>query len=359
MRTVVIGAGVAGWALALAFAGCGGSSTSQPGGADGGDDGNGSEGAVGADGGQDAGQVEASPEAALDAPPDVPSGLVTAEVDAFCSGTYGTLRTAFESCCTTTDKTTQEYMAIDALLGQAQELCTTQLAKSVIAGRATFDPGASQSCVAAVQQIASMGVCWPTLENNQSSGPTFGSAPCNGVITGLTDEGQACAQDYECKDGLTCVGWTDSADGQCQIPPAQGLMCGPGMMTGGTITIEYGFGSHPGCQPGTYCAGTCIAQTQAGQSCVSNAECAPGLSCRVGTCNTNPPSGAGQACDLRSDCQNDLYCDHGDGGLGMGTCRGREDAGAGCSTGFAGCKGYCAVPDGGTVGACAAICGSG
>lgn len=36
----------------------------------------------------------------------------------------------------------------------------------------------------------------------------------------------ACAQDVDCVDGLTCVGWTENADGVCKQPPALTEPCG-------------------------------------------------------------------------------------------------------------------------------------
>jgi hypothetical protein len=275
----------------------------------------------------------------------------------FCQGTYGVLRKAFESCCSAADITNPTYPLYDQLLGGAEQLCATQLAKSVGDGRATFNVGDAQSCVALVKQLASGGsVCWPTLTSNQSSGATFGTPPCNGVVTGLQAQGQPCAQDYECQNGLTCVGWTTSADGTCQQPPARGAACGGGQSTG--ITVDYGFGSHPQCASGSYCNKTCLAQAAGGQACTTNAECQAGLVCRQGKCGTATPSGPSGPCVQKSDCQNGLYCEPGDGGA-SGTCQTRQDAGAACTQTGDQCKGVCDVPDSGVSGTCAAICGSG
>lgn len=278
----------------------------------------------------------------------------------FCNATDGYATTAFEACCTSADKSAQEYQFVDGVLRYGTQLCGQQLSASIAKGRITFDASAAQSCASAVQQAIGPKLCWDKILTNRSGRSLFSSPPCSTVVTGLQAQGSACAQDYECKDGLTCVGWTSGSDGACQSPPAVGQPCGAGPTDGGgTFSIDYGFGSHPPCASGAYCAGgTCAAQGASGASCAGDLECQPGLTCHNGQCGTGGPSPQNGACLYKQDCQEGLFCAAQDAGS-IGTCQPRETTGGACTQFGDQCKGACAAPDGSAVGQCAAICGSG
>jgi hypothetical protein len=295
------------------------------------------------------GAAEGAADTGVDAPPGT----------SFCDGTIGVVVTAFEGCCSAQDKSTVAYMEVDMILQEFKSTCETQLQTSVTKGRVTIDATAASQCEQGFQMLAAQGFCWSALDNNKQGGPLFGTAPCNGVVTGLVDTGQACAQSYECKLGLTCVGWTASSDGMCQAPGATGSACAYAADAGALIAVDYGFGNHPDCAAGNTCNGsTCKAQGGSGATCGVDAECTTGLTCHLGKCGSGNPSGMGGPCVYTLDCQSGLYCAPSDGG-GQGTCLSRESAGGACTQSGSECKGYCATPDGGAAGSCAAICGSG
>ena len=351
MRTTVLAVAVSVSTLAVVMGACGGDDTgTSPG--DGGKDaigpGDGSNMDTSVDSGSDGGT-----ESAADTGSDATSGT------SFCDGTIGVLVAAFESCCSAQDKATQEFMSLDMVLQEFKGTCEMQLQASVTKARVTIDGTAASQCEQAVQMLAANGFCWSALDNNKQSSPIFGSAPCNGVVAGLVDAGQPCAQSYECKDGLTCVGWSPSADGVCQAPGAAGSACSYAADAGAIIPFDYGFGNHPDCAAGNFCSGsTCKAQGASGANCGLDTECVTGLTCHLGKCGSGTPSGMGGPCVDAFDCQSGLYCAPGDGGA-QGTCQMREAAGGACTQSGNECKGYCAPPDSGTTGTCAAICGSG
>ncbi len=353
MRTTVLAVAVSVSTLAVVLGACGGDDTgTSPG--DGGRDGmpigpgDGSNGDTSVDTGGDA-----PGEGAVDAGSDAPSGT------SFCDGTIGVLVAAFESCCSAQDKATQEFMSLDMVLQEFKSTCEMQLQSSVTKSRVMIDATAAAQYEQGFQMLAAQGFCWSTLDNNKQSGPLFGTAPCNGVVSGLVDAGQPCAQSYECKDGLTCVGWSPTSDGACQAPGSAGAACSYAADAGAIIPLDYGFGNHPDCAAGNFCSGTtCKPQGASGSNCGLDTECVTGLTCHLGKCGSGNPSGMGGPCVDAFDCQAGLYCAPTDGGP-QGTCQAREAAGGACTQTGDECKGYCASSDGGVSGMCAAICGSG
>jgi hypothetical protein len=355
MRTYVLAFGVSVSTLALVLGACGGDDTGNQANGDGGGDGSMmSEGSVdtGSEAANEAG-MDAPSEGATDTGTDAPAGA------SFCDGTIGAIVSAFESCCSAADMTTQDYMLIDSVLQAFKMGCETQLQGSVNDGRVTLDSTAAGQCEQALQGFVMGGFCWNNLNDNKQGGPLFGTAPCNGVVTGTVNMGQACAADYECKDGLTCVGWTNGSDGMCQTPGGAGSACGHAADAGSVTTVDYGFGNHPACASGNYCNGTtCATQGASGAMCNADVECTAGLSCHLHTCGNSPQAPVNGACADKYDCQAGLYCASTDGGA-AGTCQMREASGGSCTSTGDQCKGYCTLSDGGMTGSCAAICGSG
>lgn len=336
--------------VALGLVACGSSSNgSRPSGWDAGADGNVDSGTT--DGGaRDAATAADAPPA--DAPASFPDGGAGV---AFCDATYGVLRTAFEGCCPSGDTTTNDYIFIDAIMGAVLQTCEGELSSAIGRGRVRFDAAAAQTCEASFRQTVAQGECWPQIDMNQPAAPVFSASACAGVVTGLQKAGAPCAVDFECAEGLTCVGWAQGVDGQCTMPGGPGAACERAADAGAGLYVDWGLGMHPSCAAGATCSGSvCAAQGGSGASCTTDDACTSGLTCHLGKCGTTGPATTGGACQNKSDCQEGLYCDP----TGS-TCQPRDAAGAACTSGSDACKGYCAVPDGGSAGVCTAVCGSG
>lgn len=337
-------------ALSLGLLACGsGSSGSAQGGWDAGPD-TSADAAVIDGGARDGVSTVDGPQG--DAPSSIPDGGAGV---AFCDATYGVLKAGFEGCCASGDRTTNDYIFIDTIFGIVLQTCESELASAIARGRVRFDANAAQACEASFRQTVAQGECWPQIDTNAPGKPVFAASACSGVVTGLQGAGAPCAVDFECADGLTCVGWAQGADGTCTMPGAAGAACERAADAGAGLYVEWGLGMHPSCAPGAYCSGSaCVAQGGSGAGCTSNDACTSGLTCHTGTCGATGAAAAGGACKSKSDCQEGLYCDP-----SGNTCQPREPAGGGCSSGSDVCKGYCAVPDGGSSGVCTAVCGSG
>ncbi len=308
-------------------------------------------------------------------PPDASTGDATladappptdTELDAFCNGTLGLYAPRYEECCDPS-VAPKQYHFDDTILKGALLACTMSLGKSVEDGRATFVPAAAATCEANVSGAIEARACSDVRRapSNQPPKSIFKDATgCSEVLLGHQAVDAPCANDYECLDGLTCVGWSPKADGTCKAPPGEGAPCGHGVPDGGAFLelVRWGFGTHPRCAAGFYCAstvfeqGTCRPSKLAEGSCDSDDECAEGLRCQLGTCGTAGPAPADAPCRRDSDCQDRLYCKRADGGK---LCAPREVAGTPCSDELgSACQGACVEPDGGGAAICVAYCGS-
>jgi hypothetical protein len=299
-----------------------------------------------------------APAAAVDSSADASTALDAApdaslpDIPAFCAGVYGSLLTTTETCCSPADRTHGSYAFLDAVLHILVNACEGDLPARVAAGRVRFDPMAAAACIAAEQA---------SLAGHTCSTPVTITlvAACAPVFVGLQAAGAPCGQDVDCQDGLTCIGWTASGvDGSCQPPPAVPQACGEGKGDGGgPPIIPWGFGSHPDCASGGYCAGSpggaCATQSGSGGACTNDTQCTTGLVCHMGKCGTTGPAPANGACASGPDCQPGLYC------APANTCQPQKAAGAPCTGVFdPECKGQCVVPDAGAP-SCASYCGSG
>jgi hypothetical protein len=353
MRLLATGPAVAcGAGVALAVASCSSASPSPSAGLD-----------ASADGNVDATDHDSAP--ADSAASDSSTAEGSSSIDggagtAFCAATWGELQAAFEGCCPSGDVTTNDYKFIDAIYSAIVQHCGQAVSSAIQRGRVTFDPAAAQTCEASILAQVAGGWCWPQVDTNQASPPLYATSACSGVVTGLQGAGAPCAVDFECEDGLTCVGWGASNDGTCTTPGAVGHACGPEADAGSILNLDWGLGTHPACASGAYCdGGVCAAEGGAGATCSSDDACDSGMTCHLGVCGTTGPATAGGACDGKVDCQPGLFCNPGDGGAQAGTCAPRSPAGGECSSGSDVCEGYCLLPDGGSVGVCTAVCGSG
>ena len=320
------------------------------------------EDAVSAPATADAAPPDASPPDAseTDAPAPSASG-----VEAFCKGTLGLYAPRYATCCDS-NAAPKKYGFDETLLKALLPACTATLGKSVQGGRATFDPAAAATCEKNVGAAIQARACPDVLRSpsNQPSRSIFDDAPgCVEMIAGRQGAGAPCANDHECVDGLTCVGWTSDGDGTCKAPPGEGAPCGYAVPDGGGFIelVRWGFGTHPRCAAGLYCAstatqqGVCRATKPANGSCSAHDECASGLRCQLGVCGTEGPAPEGGPCKKASDCQDRLYCKAADGGS---ACAPREVAGTSCANELGSeCQGACVQPDGGAA-ACVAYCGS-
>ncbi|MGH7294440.1 MAG: hypothetical protein ACRELB_05895, partial [Polyangiaceae bacterium] len=176
----------------------------------------------------------------------------------------------------------------------------------------------------------------------------------------LQAAGAPCAVDFECQDGLACVGWTGASDGHCAPPGDAGAACEQSPDASSALDIDYGFGSHPPCAAGAYCATPlCKSQGASGTACSTDTSCLSGTDCHLGKCSAVGPAADGGTCDTKADCQQGLYCAQGDGGALPGQCLPRLPAGGACTATGDECKGLCVLGDGGKSGICTALCGSG
>jgi hypothetical protein len=304
----------------------------------------------------DAGATDA---AGPDVNADVVDPLVVA-INQFCDQAFGAEQSALDACCSAADKQTNEYGDVSAFLMQGAQTCTVELTQSVVSMRATFDMNATAACIQQIQATWGTKACWPQIALNRPAPLTFASSDCSGVMAGKQGSGMPCDNDLECLDGLSCVGETTSQAGVCKPPGAMGAACGAGNCAVDCVS-EWGFGSHPACGSGLYCADTCQPQIPAGQSCSDTpGACANGLVCAGSKCSA-AYAGDGGACASLAECQDGLTC-VAQGDSGVETCVPKGAQGAPCSADDQ-CQGYCEVDDaGGSSGAmngsCATLCGS-
>lgn len=288
------------------------------------------------------------------------------DISAFCNDTLGRYAPRYAECCDAT--AAPKRYALDSKLLQAVGLgCTVTLGKSIDSGRATLSPTAAATCRENVASDIARRPCAEVLHDptNQPSPSIFkGAAGCVDALAGKQPVDAPCSNDYECGDGLTCVGWTPTTDGACKTPPAEGALCGFAIPDGGGFLelVRWGFGNHPRCATGLYCdatstqQGTCRARKAADASCDDHDECADGLRCQLGVCSTTQPAPADAPCRRGSDCQDRLFCKSGDGGSACAT---PGTAGTSCGNEYGSeCQGTCVKPDGGGAATCVAYCGA-
>lgn len=268
------------------------------------------------------------------------------------------LLNAADACCTGADRTTQPYEYLK-LISTFSKLACTILDASVASGRTKINAAAQASCVAGFEDYLKNAGC----PYGAGLAPLFGidrtNAACTTIYEGTVAAGGGCKGPHECVAGLTCVGYTNDADGKCVTPPALDQPCGAARTDAGYVSLDTGFGDHPGCAPGAYCfVDKCVAQKAPGETCTDHEQC-NGTKCYLGTCGgatDRAPSGG--ACKSTSDCQSGLAC-HVPADGAMGTCGAPKPAGQTCSgKAVAECLGRCELPDGGGAGTCVVWCGS-
>jgi hypothetical protein len=233
---------------------------------------------------------DAGDAAFVDAPADV---AVDAAVDAsaalsLCDGIFGAAARSFDSCCSPSDKALGPYHTTAGMFETGLRWCGENVSRSLSQGRIQIDPTQTAACEAKITStLTAKPMCWEAANANRGDEQRarLGPAECTEALVGLQAASQPCAFDYECADGLTCVGWTNSSDGRCDAPPAIGQPCG--YAGDGAITDWYPFGIHPACAAGAYCFNTCHPLGAQGDGCMDATQCSSGLECIAGHCSGN------------------------------------------------------------------------
>jgi hypothetical protein len=284
---------------------------------------------------------------------DPPTG-VSAQVKKFCADLYAS--SAF-SCCSAADRQDRQFSVRNGFGTSAAE-CESLLNKlsGDTQGRSRFDDTAASSCLSHLSG-RTCGVL-PSATVRAAEG----EAGCNRIIEGTQAERQACNTSRECKAGLVCPPPRATGGSTC-VPPAKVNQVCAEPSTSSTAV------DHPACEKGAVCQFfqdnpgcaappcpeyRCVPFAVAGEVC-QGLECAKGLACREGICNTGDAGSAGQACKIFEHCAAGLYCD-----TGSGTCTAQKSDGAACSANANAlfeCKGVCKQRTDGS-GTCAAFCGS-
>jgi hypothetical protein len=265
----------------------------------------------------------------------------------FCNDAYTADVDRLKDKCAPADLSTTEAMA-----RAAANLCFSDISAALSRSRASFDADAAQHCVAMLRA--------KPLAQSSETDTFFQHFPCDRVLLGLQAQGQPCRYSVECKDGLSCVGYSVGVDGTCKKPPRPGEAC-EGQPFGTILNDAAASLHHPACARGAWCNGkTCDRRLPAGRACGSSAACAEGLACVMGRCA--PRGAAGAGCRTDADCVFGLWCDH-DADAGTGRCATKRAQGAACGSNEQ-CKGRCdlaAARDAGPGehGTCASVCGSG
>jgi hypothetical protein len=291
---------------------------------------------------------------AFDAPPDV--AFDAAAALALCDAVYGSVLQPFEGCCSATDKQNAQYGDTVTLIQNfTANQCGGDLGTSLAKGRIAIDPALTAQCVAdQATFFASTPPCWQIIDDpsSQSYVFLFGRPSCASALTGLQGVGAPCAYDYECQNGLTCIGWNNGVDGVCRVPPTT---AGAACSWSGTSNYnpDYQFGTHPLCGDGFGCAAgeTCQPLNGLGQNCSNWVGCVDGSICTGTVCQAGGPlpSGDGGPCASPSDCQLGLLCIAGDGGANA--CTPQLAPGAPCQFNSY-CQGLCDTE----AGACISFC---
>ncbi len=261
----------------------------------------------------------------------------------YCEKTWGLVHAGLEACCTAEEQTTLDFILRRSSYEELVSRCKSALEESISKGRILIRQSEADACYAAYADNHGPDHC----PNLSPSVPAV--SRCSNVFTGVGGEGAPCIADYECLDGLTCVGYTSSSEGECKAPPAIGEPCGPapGDQPSLVSMDAYMFGTHPRCAPGARChpeTRTCVKAAVEGESCSSKNDCAWSLECVTGKC-ARQLADEGADCDEHDDCASGLYCEAttrkctkkkvaGEACRNIAECHGRCDPSLGC-------KSYC------------------
>jgi len=183
----------------------------------------------------------------------------TTNVTDFCEKTLGVVVGVLEQCCTASDKEAIDYKLTHDLAALLKPQCTLVLASSAAAGRVLYRADRGDACYTAYASTYGPDKCGNITETFADPSGTA----CREAFVGTSADGEECLGDHECVDGLTCVGYSDSAQGHCIAPPALGQLCGKAKGDAASVSNEtvLNFGTHPQCATGAECdgsTGTCV-----------------------------------------------------------------------------------------------------
>ncbi len=273
-----------------------------------------------------------------------------------CNATMGQYLESFASCCSPADRETATYAAI---VDRATGWCESYLRSSLDQARVRVDADRAATCKADVAAYLHVHPnCWPTPNRYPHPATAFTSAACKAAVIGLRAEGESCRVDFECSDGLTCVGWSNDSDGSCKRPPLVGETCKyavPADTTNFSVTdYSFPFGAHPACAPGAYCDVTCKPLSAVGEACDTDTGCNAGLVCLARRCTAGDYVAEGGTCTYVHECRDGLDCVVPTQGTDpSGHCTARKSAGGACKRGWD-CLGRCDTASG----TCVAFCGA-
>jgi hypothetical protein len=185
-------------------------------------------------------------------------------------------------------------------------------AAAVGEGRATFEPAATDGCVAAVAAIPCDAEPWTSLDPLR-----FCRAAFRGTIAATAVGAAGCVDEADCDGGScsattlrcpgSCLAWLSAGD-PCPASGtrscAPGLVCDPAL---GTCRVPSSAGSPCPCAPGLRCdaSGICQPRIVVG-ACTATADCAVGRGCVGGRCVAQKAAGVG--CSNAGECALGLAC---------------------------------------------------
>jgi hypothetical protein len=224
------------------------------------------------------------------------------------------------------------------------EACTRELAPSLRRNAISIDPAALDRCAEdAARQLEGCGWVGPRPPKAPSS--------CTTLLEGAVPAGALCSSSFDCRDGLYCRGAAAGRQGICAAPARAHARCAAPADNLAAFTGLQGDPRHAECE-GRCVKGQCLPLAKAGAECPSSAMCEPGLHCRAGRCEVEPPPGIGESCAGETACRAGAYCRD-------GTCVSLKQPGEACSLPGE-CGGLaCERKPGEKTGTCADPCGPG
>ncbi len=235
------------------------------------------------------------------------SELLDAECEAFDRCFPGVLKLNRADC----------RVLLDGVAGLSCGAFVDPAARSVAAGRATFDAAGAEACVASLRGDACPGEQWRSL--------LFACEPTR-FFSGAVGPGDPCGSGAECDDTGYCSILTGNCEGVCLSYGLEGDCCAPPC------------GSAP-CAPGLSCApdasGNRSCQRPGEGACASRLDCAAGEACVIeaGAGSCAPLPAEGEPCTVGTDppfCLPPFACDAPNAEGAAGTCAARKAAGEPC-----------------------------
>lgn len=177
----------------------------------------------------------------------------------YCKGIGSNFCNTQGQCC---GKSAQETNACISKQGSS---CYSGLQKELSEGRVKYHGEYATACI---EEQKALFACKMDLYANPPQ------PNCDATVEGLVDEGKACANGAQCKDGLSCNNTTDK-EGVCFVASKAGAECGKG------------------CESGYVCGPdkTCITPLADGEACTDLSQCQPRSYCNGAP--VFPPGGKG------------------------------------------------------------------